>query len=782
MDITFLGASIPLTKRIYADGSKDAYPLVKNFTSYTHDIKTLADLYAAINEHAGQNHCLLKGTLLRPLKDEPRAGTTRTDDSTQWVCLDFDRHESESIDDDLTRLGLGDVSYIIQYSSSHGLPDNEGTVSAHVFMLLDKPMPAPTLKSWLMGLNLDHLSSSLRLSRSEVVMSWPLDITTCQNDKLLYIAPPVFVRPAKDPLFQRIKLIKRDLDTLPVERIGERNINVLKKAERAKLNELRVARGLDKRTAKTTWVGAVEVQNKPDVCSVTGIKEAGDWVRLNINGGDSWAYCHPKDNFELIHDFKTDSWYRTKELVPSYYQACVEARAALTATPNDDGDLILAFRDLKTAEYYNGLWNPQQKRLELYKARSERQLDDWVKSHGRHPGEFIPIWSIEYDPRNDWVVDEVEHRINVFKPSAYMLSQPDHDHTYADFPTIHKLVQHVLADTDGDLVEHFLNWFAVIFQRKAKPITAWVVHGKEGTGKGTFFNKVAAPLLNHSNATSIRADNLEDQFNAFLEGKLFVFVDEVDVDDFKEKGRVTSKLRNYITEPTIQVRRMRQTSFDMPNHMALMFASNRPKPVFIPPSDRRYNVGNFQPEKYMDYDPAAIEKELPVFAEWLQAHTADVSKANAIIETDARKQIQDRSVSSMQETCNAILDGDFDKLWFAVTDDELINRAPVQTPYIVTAQQYTMLMHRIGRDILSNPSRTLSRDEMGLILQHNVGNIRQEPNRLTSLLRHNGIETKRIRHFDKNTYGIKVEWKVSEDVNKELFELFSPQKKLRTIK
>ena len=184
----------------------------------------------------------------------------------------------------------------------------------------------------------------------------------------------------------------------------------------------------------------------------------------------------------------------------------------------------------------------------------------------------------------------------------------------------------------------------------------------------------------------------------------------------------------------------------------------------------------------MDYDPAAIEKELPVFAEWLQAHTADVSKANAIIETDARKQIQDRSVSSMQETCNAILDGDFDKLWFAVTDDELINRAPVQTPYIVTAQQYTMLMHRIGRDILSNPSRTLSRDEMGLILQHNVGNIRQEPNRLTSLLRHNGIETKRIRHFDKNTYGIKVEWKVSEDVNKELFELFSPQKKLRTIK
>ena len=276
--------------------------------------------------------------------------------------------------------------------------------------------------------------------------------------------------------------------------------------------------------------------------------------------------------------------------------------------------------------------------------------------------------------------------------------------------------------------------------------------------------------------------NLEDQFNGWIEGKLFILCDEIEVDDFREKGRVTAKLRNYITEPTIALRRMRQSTIDAPNYASFLFSSNRPQPVYIPPTDRRYNVGNYQPTKLAPPDDKIVAEELTKFAEWLLAHKADVEAANMIQQTDARDLIQRLGVSSVTETCNIMKDGEFDKLWMAMIDDELINRAPVQTAHISNAQSYNMLMKRIAEQALACPKMTLSRDEMAIILQYNVGNIRPEPNRITSLLRHNGIETKQLRHNGQKTYGIHVEWKISDELRKDIEAVVSPKTRLRKIK
>ncbi len=786
--IYFLEAAVPLTKTFYAlpDGSidKDAYPLVANVTSHKEEVETIEDLHKAITKHALTGHCLLKGHLSRPLVNESRRGTTSTDGKSDWICLDFDRHECSDIDSELVRLGLGDVSYVLQFSSSHGMLGTEGTVSAHVFMLLDKEVPAPELKAWLMHLNLTHLRGDLELSRSRTVMRWPLDITTCQNDKLLYIANPIFKKPLKDPLKSRINIVKKKKGKLAVSRLEGSNINILKAEERKVLNELRKDEGLPARTARTTWQGAIEVQNKPDVCTVTGIKDTGEFVRLNLNGGDSWAYWHSKDNFELIHDFKSDTWYRTKELLPGYYQELVDERAALAATPTEDGDLILAFRDLKSAVYYNGLWNPEQSKLELYPARNETQLDHWMRSHGRFLGEFIPIWDIQYNPREDWIVDADNHRINMFVPTPYMYAEPS---IAVHFPNIMGVINHMLgADPDNkqdqELVAHFLNWFTAIFQRVHKPLTAWVVHGVEGTGKGYFVNKIVMPLLGMKNTTSVTVSNIEDQFNGWIEGKLFVFVDEVDVDDFSEKGKVTAKLRNYITEPTISLRRMRQTAVDTPNYASFLFSSNRPRPVFIPESDRRYNVGNFQRNKLPRPNDEAVTAELEIFAQWLMAQQVDVTKANSVIHTEARDRIAKLSVTSIGETCNAILKGDFEFLWYAMPDEQLMNETGINNEHTRVAQAYCVLMRKLAKELVVGVPTPLSRDELILILQYNVGNMPHTPNKFTSLLRHNNIETKRVRRNGQITYGIEVEWQISDALREEINATLNPSNKLRKIK
>lgn len=780
--VYFLEASVPLTKTFKqvskrGDIEKEAYPLVGNFTSHEVEVKNTMELYKAIALHADKGHCLLKGELSRPLSQESRRGTTKTNDRTSWVCLDFDRHNAESVDAALERLGLGDVSYVLQWSASHGLKEHEGTLSAHVFMMLDLEVPAPELKAWLMDLNLKHLRDDIRLARAKSVLSWPLDITTCQNDKLIYIAPPKFIG-MKDPLKQRIELVMRKRPAIKVGELDIPHINALKTQEREALNKLRKAEGLPTRTAKTAWVGNVEVQSKPDECVVTEIRDDGEFVRLNLNGGDSWAYWHPKDNFELIHDFKSDTWYRTKDLVPGYYQELLDERMALNATPTEDGDLILAFRDLRTAAYYNGLWNPGENKLELHQARNETQLDHWMRSHGRVIGDFIPVWDICFDPHDDWVVDEAEHKINTFRPSPYFSVEPN---AKGQFPVIEGVIMHLLGvrDPKDPLYQHFLNWLAVIFQRKAKPLTAWVTHGVEGTGKGTLFTRILQPLLNHTNVFAGRIDNLEEQFNGWMQGKLLVLIDEIDVDDFRERGRVASKLRNYITEPMVSFRHMRQAAVFDKNYASFIFASNRPQPVFIPESDRRYNCGNFQKAKLVYPGDEAIENELEAFAAFLLAHKADIEAANRVMETEDRARIQRLGITSLMETCRVVLEGRFEDLWYAMPDERLMAEAGIVNSHTQNAQAYCMLMRRIAADILAGKGRgTLSRDELLVILQYNVGNMPVTPNKFTSLLRHNGIETKQLRHNGTKTMGVNVDWVASEDLLADLGEALSQKKAL----
>jgi hypothetical protein len=1059
--VYFLEASVPLTKTFKqvskrGDIEKEAYPLVGNFTSHEVEVKNTMELYKAIALHADKGHCLLKGELSRPLSQESRRGTTKTNDRTSWVCLDFDRHNAESVDAALERLGLGDVSYVLQWSASHGLKEHEGTLSAHVFMMLDSEVPAPELKAWLMDLNLKHLRDDIRLARAKSVLSWPLDITTCQNDKLIYIAPPKFIG-MKDPLKQRIELVMRKRPAIKVGELDIPHINALKTQEREALNKLRKAEGLPTRTAKTAWVGNIEVQSKPDECVVTEIRYDGEFVRLNLNGGDSWAYWHPKDNFELIHDFKSDTWYRTKDLVPGYYQELLDERMALNATPTEDGDLILAFRDLRTAAYYNGLWNPGENKLELHQARNETQLEHWMRSHGRVIGDFIPVWDICFDPHDDWVVDEAEHKINTFRPSPYFSVEPN---AKGQFPVIEGVIMHLLGvrDPKDPLYQHFLNWLAVIFQRKAKPLTAWVTHGVEGclagdteicfrrgkriagrpltikdayekfnglwsakganhkgkgwdrslttyassvkddftigyhevyrivesgvkmlyrvvtndgglirvthehpfmrpdgtmtklcdlkvgdivlkrgkknahvktpkgrnknratihsipyhpyawqhiingknykrlhrarlvweaalndmtldefvwvlrndpvqagglkyldqsiivhhldedpsndalsnlttvdklnhdqhhaketglgtvltreakiisitedreemtydmtmkapyhnyvandfcvsnTGKGTLFTRILQPLLNHTNVFAGRIDNLEEQFNGWMQGKLLVLIDEIDVDDFRERGRVASKLRNYITEPMVSFRHMRQAAVFDKNYASFIFASNRPQPVFIPESDRRYNCGNFQKAKLVYPGDEAIENELEAFAAFLLAHKADIEAANRVMETEDRARIQRLGITSLMETCRVVLEGRFEDLWYAMPDERLMAEAGIVNSHTQNAQAYCMLMRRIAADILAGKGRgTLSRDELLVILQYNVGNMPVTPNKFTSLLRHNGIETKQLRHNGTKTMGVNVDWVASEDLLADLGEALSQKKAL----
>ena len=383
MKLTFLEASVPLTKT-YAkapDGTltKTPYPFIWEFTSHEVNCANLSQMHVALVSHASKNHCLLKGIVAKPLVKESRAGSTDSNGLTEFIVLDLDGLPDTFIIDDqkvkvsidllLAKLGLSQVSYIIQWSASYGIENTK--LRAHVFILIDKPTAAPLLKQWLIQLNheVDMLSAAMSLTKTGNAISWALDISACQNDKLIYIAPPV-LKGIKDPLPKgRITLVKRQLDKLSLTtQINSTAKN--KELTNKKLETLRDAAGLPKRKTTYKMHGSVEVMVKPDSCVITEMKQERGFVYFNLNGGDSWAYYHPETNPDYIFNFKGEPAYLTKELLPDYWEELTKAGARANST----GQTFLAFCDRTTGVYWRGTHDASTDTLELFVAKNETQV------------------------------------------------------------------------------------------------------------------------------------------------------------------------------------------------------------------------------------------------------------------------------------------------------------------------------------------------------------------------------------------------------------------------
>ena len=760
MDVFFLSADKPIVKsyELGPQGEliKHSYPFVYEVTSHEEHPKTLQTLATIMQKHAKQGHCMVKGKLQRPLVRESRKGSTDADEKTDWICLDLDGIEGyQTVDLFLEAIGCGDTEYVIQWSSSMGIENKQG-FRCHIFMRLAQPTHPQILKHWLQDLNLRVLDSQLELTKTGNSLRWPLDITTCQNDKLLYIAPPKLGPGIKDPFpgNQRISYVpkKRRLLTIPYP-IPTRD--ALRDRIDKKVQELRVAAGLPKRkSTKYKFAGSVEYMVNPDSAVITEMKTERGFVYFNLNGGDSWAYYHPEDNPTFIYNFKGEPTYRTEDLLPEYW-ARLQQNAA-TYQPNSQGLIYFAFRDFKTSNYFNGFYDTNNDKLELAMAKSESQLRQFMKQHGQSLGDFIPDWNLVWDPHNPNVVDPNKKELNTFQPSQYFLIKRLPHVTHVP-PTIKKVIDHVLGH-DPATIDHFLNWLACIVQFKTRTGTAWVWQGTQGTGKGVLFHQIITPLLGEQNVVSKRMEELESEFTGFMENKFVVFIDEIEAGKSLYHSKVTAKLKNLIVEPTISIRRMYTPAYMAPNYANMIFASNKPASVEIAPDDRRFNVGPYQSTPIqltateVDVD---IPAELTDFYAFLKQYKADPDRARKPLISAARSTLIDISRTAIDTVADAILAGNLEFLWEHLSTADKANG--------MNALQ--MMRYQPFRDLVVDLVNTLdtklTRDDLYAILEWCVGGMPQSPHKFASLIKHHRIHLTQIWKNNRNVRGISIpNWQV----------------------
>lgn len=779
MKLHFLQAPEPLTKSYTKTASgivKTPYPMTWEFTSHEETCNNLQQFEHLLKKHSIAGNCLLKGELQRQLVNESRAGSTDRGATTEWLVLDLDglpetidyQQGEQTISSPLTvdlflnELGLSDVSYVIQWSASYGIENNK--LRAHIFMLLDKPYTAPLLKQWLIQKNfeLPVLSNAITLAKSGNALCWPLDVSACQNDKLIYIAPPK-LKGIKDPMGKdpRIQLVKRKYEKLSLQASAinttERNKNLSHK----RISELRDLLGLPKRKFTYKAAGGSEVLLKADEATITDMKVDRGFVYFNLNGGDSWAYYHPENNPDYIHNFKGEPSYLTKELLPNYWNDLMSSGLKTSSA----GVTYLAFCDRASGAYWRGTYDNTTDDLDIYMARNETQLRHFAKQHGVPLGDFIPEWDLTFDPHGAVRVDEANRVVNLFLPTEYMKA-----------PTkkvrhVPRMINHVITHAlggDQAIVEHFINWLAYIVQKRDRTRTAWVLHGRTGTGKGILMNKILRPLFGEKQTAARRMEELNEPYNTYMRNAFIVFIDEVETKALSNERGAMAKIKNFITEPMITLRAMYQNGQEVRNYTNWIFSSNRPDPIAIDREDRRINVAAYQPNP-LDITQAQIDSivdELQPFYDYLMTYPLNEEKACTVMHTADRETLMSISESSMDTVTNALINGSFAFFLEQLPTTDNYQRNAMTNNKV---EDYKgVLKNILQRTDPRMGTCNISRDELFILVDYTVGNAPSSPNKFTSLLKHHRIHTRRIRIGDSTPYGIAVRWK---DINE--FETYA---------
>jgi len=802
IQLHFLGAGVPLTKTFSLDNNgkldKSSYPMVKNFTSYTETVATLTEFHAAVVNHASLGHCLLKGELDMSLANESRAGHTSPNDMTEYVVFDIDGLPYKP-DEFMKIIGYDSNQYFVQYSASAGVirSQDNGSVTPsmnryHIFAMLDKPHRPDELKNWLKHLNLSkpELSDSFDLTATNMCLSWPLDIGVCQNDKLIYISPPECSAGVLDTIAQtRITKVNGGAGPISANINNQALLQLNRSLEIQQINEMRLRRDLPAKQAKSTTCKGVAILANPDLATVTGIRSDREFVYLNLNGGDSWAYYHPETNADVIYNFKDEPNYRTETLDPVYYasakelansakkkskslekiesakQYVSEQKLTFEQEQQDIGQYHCMFRDRETDTYFTGYYDFSSSRNNFNKVRSKDAGYDYLTQYSCVAPDPVLTWDYQYQPSNIELIDLDLGFVNKFQPSKYMISatvQPD----LLVPENIGRLINNALG-SEQQMFDHFINWLAVIFQYRTRTESAWVLQGTSGTGKGALFNSIIKPLIGDDNCRLVTLQSLEENFNGFAERCLVLFVDEVDTDQVRQQQKLIAKLKSWITEPKLPVRAMRTDLREVDNYLNIIMASNQPNSMRIEINDRRINVCPRQEGKLLrDGEDGhilmkSVESELDEFANYLQSYTCDLMRARTPIENEAKQTLQATTQTAIEEVAQALKSGDLQYFIDHKPSNEGISHYanPVFDGCSIDINEgYNKVLDQALICITNGNKHLFKHEALFVLFQSLVGKIPSTKAKLTHLLNHHGINIKTQTVDGRSVRGIKVQW------------------------
>lgn len=154
-------------------------------------------------------------------------------------------------------------------------------------------------------------------------------------------------------------------------------------------------------------------------------------------------------------------------------------------------------------------------------------------------------------------------------------------------------VKEVICDNDEKAYTYLMGWLAHMLQKPdEKPSVAIAMKSIQGTGKGTMI-KPLLEIMGVFGAQLSGSSALVNRFNAILNNKIFLFIDEVTISNKKD----ADKIKFTISEDTITMEKKGIDAQPIPNYSRIIFASNSERMLMAGIRERRYLVLTPSPER-----------------------------------------------------------------------------------------------------------------------------------------------------------------------------------------
>lgn len=800
MKLTFLSAAIPLTKTITYSQRDDlytvsAYPMITRVHSHEYEANSMLEFAKLIREQGNKGHCLMFGQLDRPLVDESRAGHS-LELPHDWICFDFDKVDAPpTMEGALAAIGeylpkaCHKAECVIQLSPSCFHP-RATKLSAHVFMRLSEPYASSILKDFIVWANFNGpLKDQIRLTDSANSLSFALDRCVTDASRLIYIAPPKMVG-FKSPLEARDAIAHYKGTPLTIAPFTP----ITREQMSAHINELRKANNLEEREFKTVNVRGIDVLRHPGECVIHDVRTSGDgYIRFNINGGNSLAYFINLREPQLVGNFKGEPYMYTHEANEQFYKALTKAAQAMPSNSRSSASTeVLAFYATnRNSSLYIGTYDRVTDELRVDKS-TETAAASWLKQFGVPIKPVLPHYDLIHDVQSNVRYEEGYPVINLYSRTDFIKQYSELDRTLAlgksllrleqECPVIYKTMASITGDERSLMC--FLNWIAYIFQKREKTGTAWLLWGIQGSGKGMFLTHVCKPIFGVT--AQILMSTIDAGFNALLEGQLIVNIDEAAMTRSRDKIEMMSKLKNWITEPTIVINQKMEGHREVPSFVNFIFTSNDTRPIIIDDDDRRFHVGTRQTVR-LQYKPNEMAilvqgEELPQFAAILGELIIDEHWVRNPEMTSAKSQLFEATHSLVDRVALALAEGDATFFFEARPDNIQLQTGRALLPI----REYDALLTAMVDDKFN----VISKEDLYVLFQTVVNDPRYFPENPTEqrriYARHNLMpgdkESHRSKRTGKTTYGIKApKWKPVPEHLLDVIKRDVPETKTGTV-
>ncbi len=314
-----------------------------------------------------------------------------------------------------------------------------------------------------------------------------------------------------------------------------------------------------------------------------------------------------------------------------------------------------SYLDTKAGDVYMGI---QEGILENILLSGEETLPD-----------ILPVLKADFDVNSNERINYEKEIINLFVPTEYMLLRKNLEtfHPKKDFPHIYRLMMNLIPNYRER--KRFLNWLAGILQTRQKQLTAWVLKGEQGAGKGIFLDYVLKELFGRRQTVKVEDSDLQSDFNPWLKNTILVAFNEV-AHDNSTRNNIKSRIKAIITDPDVMINEKNIRNYFITNYVNCLFFSNEKVPLFIEQKDRRLNVVSTGPNlltfDWFRKDPEAfiisLKAEVASFAQFLMNWKYDPIEAKTCIDNDEKAAMVSVGLNKFEEFAIHLKKADLE--WF----------------------------------------------------------------------------------------------------------------------